>query len=291
MGYKLKNPVSAQSLANALGLEFFGADRMIESVSAYHQATAQDLTFARSISQPFADSITITGDAEGSECLTSESAALSSQNPRLDFIRALDYLETTVGFLRSNVESKVHPTAILGENVVIENGCEIAAGVVLGHNVVVKTGSVIGENSNIRPGAVIGGEGFGFSRLEDGTPLRFIHLGGVRIGKNVEIGENTSICRGTLSDTIIEDNVKIDNLVHLAHNCHVKDGAFIIACAEVSGGVTIGENAWIGPKVCILEKVTIGAGALIGIGSVVLSDVPEKTVFVGNPAKFLKAIE
>lgn len=290
MGYKVKDNVSAQFLATELGLDLLGVDRTIKGVSPYHSAGHIDLTFTKVISRPKINGTVITSDPEVQHKSNGDTAYLLSTNPRLDFIRALEYLDRSVGFVQPDFESRIHRSVVVGRNVVIEKGCDIAEGVELGHNVVVRSGSVIGKDSVIRPGAVIGGEGFGFSRLEDGAPLRFIHLGGVRIGRNVEIGENTSICRGTLDDTIVEANAKIDNLVHLAHNCHVKEGAFIIACAEISGGVTIGRNAWVGPNASIIEKVTIGDDALIGIGSVVISDVPERSVYVGNPAKFLKAI-
>lgn len=278
-------------LADTLGLERIGPDIMIASVAPYNQAAANDLTFTKLASSLVPGSIVITGDPAAHALPDPHISLLISDDPRLDFIRALEYLEATIGFVKPDFESRIHPSVKAGQGVVIEKGCDIEQGVILCHNVVVHAGSKIGKNTVIRPGAVIGGEGFGFSRLADGTPLRFVHLGGVSIGQNVEIGENTSICRGTLEDTIIEDNVKIDNLVHLAHNCHIKQGAFIIACAEVSGSVTVGENAWVGPNACILEKVNIGDSALIGIGSVVTKDVASHSVVAGNPAKFLRDIQ
>ena len=103
--------------------------------------------------------------------------------------------------------------------------------------------------------------------------LRFIHLGGVKIGNEVEIGALNSIARGTLNDTIIENGVKTDNLVHIAHNCYIGCNSLITACVELSGGVIVGKNVWIGPNSSVLEKIKIGDNAFIGIGSVVTKDV------------------
>jgi UDP-3-O-[3-hydroxymyristoyl] glucosamine N-acyltransferase len=195
-----------------------------------------------------------------------------------------------MGFSTWSKRSEIHPTSIIGQNVVIENGCVIGEKTVIEHNVVLHAGTRIGKNSRIRSCSSIGGDGFGFERLADGTPLRFPHLGGVFIGDNVEVGSCTTIARGTLSDTVIEDNVKIDNLVHVAHNCVIRDGAFIIACAELSGGVTVGKNAWIAPNSCTHQKITIGENSLVGLGAVVTKDVPDRCVYAGNPAKKIRSL-
>lgn len=211
-------------------------------------------------------------------------------NPRLVFILALDILSKKIGFQHFNFTSKIHSTVTCGDNVVIEDGCIIEENVVIEHNAVIHKGTRIGKNSRIRAGANIGGDGFGFERLTDGTPIRFQHLGGVAIGDNVEIGALTCIARGTLSDTIIGDHVKIDNLVHVAHNCLIGNGCLITACAEISGSVKLGKNVWIGPNSSLMQKITVGDNSIIGLGAAVLKNVPENTVFAGNPAKFLKNV-
>lgn len=141
---------------------------------------------------------------------------------------------------------------------------------------------LIGEN------VVIGTKGFGYERDENGVPQQFPHIGRVIIGDNVEIGDNTIINRGTIGDTVIGDNVKIDGQVFIAHNCKIGDNTMIAACAQLSGHVEVGKNCWIAPNVSIIQKVKIGDNCCIGIGSVVLHDVPANTVVCGNPAKFLR---
>jgi len=199
-------------------------------------------------------------------------------------------LVNNIGFSTYEFESKIHESSILGLNVVIESGCIICENVIIEANTVIHSRTTIGANTRIRSCSSIGGDGFGFERLPDGTPLRFPHLGGVTIGENVEIGALNSVSRGTLSNTLIDTQVKTDNLVHIAHNCHVKKGAFLTACAELSGGVEVGEFAWVAPNVSVMQKAKIGDGAIVGLGAVITKNVPSRTVFAGNPARKLKDI-
>jgi len=181
--------------------------------------------------------------------------------------------------------------AIIGEGTVIEPGVFVDHSVVIGSNVRVHAGAVIrsfseiGDNTIIRENAVIGSEGFGFERDVDATPIRLPHLGGVRIGRNVEIGVFTAVCAGTIDPTVIEDDVKVDNLVHIAHNCVVEKGAMVIACAELSGSVKVGQRSWVGPNASVIESKRIGDGATVGIAAVVIRDVEPGAIVAGNPAK------
>lgn len=289
MGYQLKHSVLLSDLAKQLDLAFKGADIEVRGVAPFNNVASGELSFTKEISVtvPKIGLIVPKGtDIKGADSL----GIIFSDNPRLDFIRALAFLEASIGFATYDFPSDIHPSVKLGQNVVIENGCKLAEGVVIEHNVVIHAGTSIGKNSRIRSCSSIGGDGFGFERLEDGTPLRFPHLGGVVIGQDVEVGSCTAVARGTLSDTLIDDYVKIDNLVHVAHNVHIKQGAFIIACAELSGGVVVGKNVWVAPNSCTHQKINIGDNSLVGLGAVVTKNVPENTVFAGNPAKKIRDI-
>lgn len=289
MGYQLKHSVLLSDLAKQLDLAFKGADIEVRGVAPFNNVASGELSFTKEISVtvPKIGLIVPKGtDIKGADSL----GVIFSDNPRLDFIRALAFLEASIGFATYDFPSDIHPSVKLGQNVVIENGCKLAEGVVLEHNVVIHAGTSIGKNSRIRSCSSIGGDGFGFERLEDGTPLRFPHLGGVVIGENVEIGSLNSVARGTLSNTIISDYTKTDNLVHIAHNCFIGKSALITACAQFSGGISLGENVWIGPNTSLIQKITIGDNALVGLGAVVTKNVPENTVFAGNPAKKIRDI-
>lgn len=283
MVFKLKQEISSNELAKWLNLESSGVQLSIYNVSSLDSVTDGSLSFVSKNHQLQNSSDKI--------CLITNvidySSVIISDNPRLDFIRALLEIDKRVGFEENNIQPEIHSTVRIGQNVVIENGVKIDAGSVIGHGVVIKTGSIIGKNCLIRDNACIGGDGFGFE-VFNGMPIKFIHLGGVEIGDNVEIGSCTCIARGTLGNTKINSNVKIDNLVHVAHNCVIEEGSLITAGAELSGGVVLGKNVWIGPNSCVIQKVKIGDNSLVGIGAVVIRDVEAGVTVVGNPARVLE---
>ena len=163
----------------------------------------------------------------------------------------------------------------------IGKDCNIMTGVYIYPNV------TIGDNVTIMPNAVIGGSGFGFVYEED-KPILFPQIGKVVIGNNVSIGSNTCIDRGALGSTIIGNDVKIDNLVHIAHNVEIGDNTCVIANSLVCGSVKIGKNCWIGASSTIREKLVIEDDALIGMSACVLKNVKAGTTVLGNPAKEYK---
>lgn len=190
----------------------------------------------------------------------------------------------------------IHPTAIVDREALIEKNVTIGAFSVIG-KVKIGEGTIIspfvriyddvtiGKECFIKEGAVIGGAGFGFERDKDGNRFRFPQIGGVRVGNHVDIGGNTCIDRGALSDTIIEDYAKIDNLCHIAHNAHIGKNAVVVACAEVSGSCVVGENTWVGPNASIRDQRNIGDNTMVGMGSVVVKNIGDNEVWAGNPAK------
>ena len=135
-----------------------------------------------------------------------------------------------------------------------------------------------------KPGVVIGGPGFGFEYDENNIPIHFPHTGEVIIGDNVYIGANSTVDRATIDATIIEDDVKIDNLVHVAHNCIIRRNTLLTAGTILSGGVIIGEKSWLSPNSTVHQKVKIGNNCTIGMGAVVLRKVKDETTVFGNPA-------
>jgi UDP-3-O-[3-hydroxymyristoyl] glucosamine N-acyltransferase len=284
MRHKLKAPISSLRIAEVLALEHRGGPVEVVSVCNVSSAESQAMMFMKcaEINLSCKDAMVI-APAESKIDVTC--AHLISARPRFDFMRALYLVDQSVGFLEADTAPVIHPTARVSVHASIANGVHIGANTVIEPYVYLHAGTRIGSNCLIRCGADIGGDGFGYERLDDGTPLKFVHLGGVLIGNHVEIGANSCVARGALSDTVIDDHAKIDNLVHIAHNCYVGRGAFVIAGAEVSGGVQIGAGAWIGPNAAIIQKVDIGAGATVGIGAVVTRSIPEQQTVAGSPAQ------
>jgi UDP-3-O-[3-hydroxymyristoyl] glucosamine N-acyltransferase len=174
------------------------------------------------------------------------------------------------------------PDVYIGKNVTIGENTLIYPGVRILDD------SVIGSNVVIKSNGVLGGSGFGYAIRSGFPPLRIPHLGNVIIGNGVEIGSNTAIDRATFGSTVVEDFVKIDNGVHIAHNCRVGKRTLVIAHAELSGSVIVGHDSWIAPNVSIKESVKIGNNVIVGIGSVVLKDLPDNAVAFGVPAKIIR---
>ena len=135
------------------------------------------------------------------------------------------------------------------------------------------------------PNTTIGGTGFGYEKNTDGEFELFPHIGGVRIEKNVDIGANTCIDRGTLGNTIIGAGSKIDNLVHIAHNVKIGRNCAIIAHSMIGGSTVINDNCWVAPSACVRDGISIGSNSIIGLGSVVVKPIPDNEVWAGNPAR------
>lgn len=292
MGYRLNFAVSSEDISRAFDLEHMGKVIEILEVGMLGDKAKSLLCFSNTATIPEVPGTVLISSPENCHALDPDAYALiASNSPRLDFIRVLDWLERNVGFDSWDQPANIHPTSVIGQNVVIEPGCIIEEDVIIEHNVVIHSGTRVGRGSRIRSCSSIGGDGFGFERLPNGRPIRFPHLGGVVIGEYVEIGALNSVVRGTLEDTLIGSHTKTDNLVHIAHNCKIGEGVLITACAELSGGVRVGNDAWIGPNSSFMQKVTIGNGCLVGLGAVVTKSIPDKVVVAGNPAKKIRNIQ
>jgi UDP-3-O-[3-hydroxymyristoyl] glucosamine N-acyltransferase len=171
-------------------------------------------------------------------------------------------------------DALVDPSACIGPGVVVESGAQIGAGVTLGAYCVVGARSRIGEGGWLAPrvtlyhdvvigyrvviqsGAVIGGEGFGFAN-EKGVWRKIAQIGGVTIGDDVEIGANTTIDRGALSDTVIGNGVKLDNQIMIAHNVQVGDNTAMAGCVGISGSTRIGKNCMIAGGVGMVGHIEV----------------------------------
>ncbi len=217
-----------------------------------------------------------------------------SKNTKEDVI---SFCKAFLNFESELTENEVHPSAIIDETVLFNGTVRIGANVVLEKNVtlgknvsidantIIKANTIIGDNVEIGANNVIGGVGFGFAQnVTTKQYEQFPHYGRVIIHNKVSIGNNTCIDRGSLSDTIIHEGVKIDNLVHIAHNVEIGKNSLVIAQAMVAGSVKIGENCWIAPSSCIINGISIGNNVTIGIASTVLKNVDDNQVMIGSPA-------
>lgn len=162
----------------------------------------------------------------------------------------------------------VHPSASIGAFCVVERGARIGADTVLRSRVTVGEECVVGDRCIVHPGVVIGADGFGFAPNGDAWE-KIEQLGAVQIGNDVEIGANTCIDRGALQDTIIEDGVKLDNLIQIGHNVRVGRHTAMAGCVGVAGSATIGAHCTIGGGAIILGHLTLGSHVNISAGTLV----------------------
>lgn len=286
MGNALIRGVSAAELAIALGLKCQGGDFVFKEIRSLNDQTPEALCFSKNVLVDEGDASRVVIAPPGS--VSAHGAVLYANNPRLAFTKALRWLESENLFESTDKLPQVHPTAKISPLAYIGKGVVVGRGSTVGNFVVLADGVKIGEYCVIKSGSVIGENGFGFERDEDGRPLRIPHLGSVVLGDRVEIGSLNTVCKGTLGNTIVGDDVKTDDHVHIAHNCIIHSGVLLTACVELSGGVEIMENAWVGPNSSVIQKAKIGANAFVGIGANVTKNVESGDVVAGNPAKVLR---
>lgn len=176
-----------------------------------------------------------------------------------------------------STSAQIHPRAFINDyNVIIGDNTYI------GPNATILADVEIGSNCYIKSGAVIGSEGFELKRTTRGI-VNVLHDGKVIIGNDVKIGANCAIHKGfSFRDTIIENNVKIDDLVYIAHAVHIGEGCFLIGNSMVSGSTTLQKNVWVGPGVTISNGLIIEDGAYLTIGSVVTKNVSRNEKVTGN---------
>ena len=233
--------------------------------------------------------------------------AILSDNPRLAFTRIAVRLHPP-----RRPPASVHPSAVIaadaviavdaaiGAQVVIEAGARIGAGAVIGPgcvigagaaigadswlhaNVVVAEGCVLGARCVVHSGAVIGSDGFGFA-LDGARWEKTPQLGRVVVGDDVEIGANTAIDRGALDDTIIERGVKLDNLIHIAHNCVIGEDTAIAACVGIAGSTRVGKRCTLAGQVGVVGHIEIADDVHVMGAAVVSHTIREPGTYAGSP--------
>jgi len=234
-------------------------------------------------------------------------ARIVADNPYAYFARAAQYfaalqaVPAAVGIHPSAVVSplavvaasasigplvSIEAEAVIGEHAVIGAGCQIGRGVAIGDatrlhaNVTIYDYCVIGQRVILHSGAVIGADGFGFAN-ERGQWIKIPQTGRVLIGDDVEVGANTSIDRGALADTVIEEGVKLDNQIQIGHNCHIGAHTAMAGCVGVAGSARIGKHCTFGGAAMVLGHLTIVDNVHISSGSMVSRSILEAGQYTG----------
>jgi UDP-3-O-[3-hydroxymyristoyl] glucosamine N-acyltransferase len=187
----------------------------------------------------------------------------------------------------------VHASATIGKDVRLGAGVSIGAGCVIGEGVsigkdsclyprvVVYPGCSLGERVILHAGAVIGADGFGIAQDDAGAWVKIPQIGAVRIGDDVEIGANTTVDRGALDDTVIEDGVKLDNQIQIGHNCRVGAHTAMAGCVAVAGSANIGRHCTIGAASVILGHLKLADRVNVSAGTVISRSIHQPGTYTG----------
>lgn len=300
--------IKLSELAEKTGCRLHGEDCLIENVSDLDAAGEGDLAFIYNpkylakLDSTNASAIIIK-EVWLEEC---KKPALIADNPRLAFVKAAQLLNPERRYQPGIAASaevaddvEVPASAYIGPNVVIEAGVklgdsvQIAANTVIGAdvsigadtvihpNVSVGHGTKIGASCIIYSGTVIGSDGFGYEREGDHY-LKVPQLGNVHIGDNVEIGANTAIDRGALRDTIINDGVKLDNLVQIAHNVEVGKHTVMSGHSGIAGSTKVGEYCVIGGGVGISDNIEVTDNVMILGRTMVVTSIDKPGTYASS---------
>lgn len=221
-----------------------------------------------------------------------------SRESKLAFFSLIEYVATQAS---EDSESKecvgtgtvIGPGVRLGKNVRIGANCVLQGKITVGdntriwNNVTILNHVSIGEDCEIQSGCVIGHDGFAWNENEAHEKTMIKHFGGIEIEDKVYIGPNCVIDRGEIDNTLIRTGAKIDANCFLAHNVVVGRNVILITGSKLYGSSDIGDNAYIA-SATVRNQCKVGAGAFVGIGSVVIKDVPEHVVVTGVPARIMK---
>lgn len=210
--------------------------------------------------------------------------------------------------------AEIHPSAVLGRGVTLEedvgigacavlgDGVHVGSGTRIGAHAVLGDGSRVGRDSTIHPhatlyedtvvgdrvvvhaGARLGSDGFGYVHA-DGAHQKIPQVGRCIVGDDVEIGANSCVDRGSIGDTVIGAGVKLDNLVQVAHNVKLGPQSLMAALSGVAGSTRIGERVWMGGQVGVINHLEIGDGAQVAFGSILYSDLDAGETVSGHPAR------
>ena len=312
--YANSGPHTLQKIAISIGCEISKADTEKEfyEIKSLSEAKSSDLSFLSNkkyiedYKSSKAGACIVPYDFENNSI--KNIILLRAHNPYYAYAKALDLFYSS----SRHIVLKIMPSAYVSSSAKIGNNCYIGHNVVIedeveiGNDSVIESGTfidfgvkigsraridsnvsishaIIGTDVVILSGARIGQDGFGFA-TDRGVHKKIYHIGKVIIGNDVEIGANSCIDRGSMNDTIIEDFCRIDNLVQIGHNAHIKKGAILVAQVGIAGSSTIGSYCALGGQVGVAGHITITDGVQIAGQGGVIQDIKEPGIMGGTPA-------
>ena len=289
-------PITLAALVKELGGELLGSgDLLVSGLAPLESATDGEISF---LSNPKYQQQLVqsrAGCVIVAPAMADQAAArgpcIVTPNPYLYFARLTQFWKRLSVRSISGVPA-IHPSAVvdssaniaasarIGPLCVIEAGASVGEGTVLKSRVTLGEDCHIGDRCIVHSGVVIGADGFGFAP-DGGRWEKIEQLGAVRIGNDVEIGANTCIDRGALNDTVIEDGVKLDNLIQIGHNVRIGAHTAMAGCVGVAGSATIGSNCTVGGGAIILGHLSLAAGVHISAATVVSKSIHKPGNYTG----------
>jgi len=268
---------TAAQIAERVGGQLEGPDRAIAAVATIEAAESADLAYLER-GTPGAAGVLLAKHALPGRTVVVVPDPLAALCQLLE-----DWFPEPAFEGAVHPTATVHPTVVLDPGVVVGAFCVVAEDTHLFPNVVLYPRTRIGRGCRIHAGSVLGADGFRYHATAKG-PLRVPQVGGVVLGEAVDIGANCTIDRGFIGDTVLGDGCKLDNLVHVGHNCTL--GRYVVVAAQtgISGSVRIGDGVLIGGQVGVADHTTIGDGARIGAQSGLHGKIPAGETWLGTPA-------
>lgn len=316
--------VTATALAERIGGTIEGdATVILSRIAKIEEADAGSLTFlANAEYEPHiyttgASAALVSLDFTAHKALPSALTLIRVSDPYAAFANVLQWAaESQAHPVGISNQAAIHPSAIIGTNCyigpfavieahsIIGDGCQIHSHASIGRSVKVGRGSILhrnaavmdecrlGEDCIVQAGAVIGSDGFGFAPNSAGSYQKVPQTGNVIVGNRCEIGAATTIDRATLGSTVIEDGVKLDNQIQVAHNARIGPNTVIAAQTGIAGSCTIGANCMIGGQVGFAGHISVADGVKIAAQSGVSKTISEpNSIWQGTPALPIKTFQ
>lgn len=279
----------------------------LDAANAAHITFLSDSKLRSQAMQSQAGAMILSAADAAHVCVSYPGECIISDNPYAYFARVAQWFalgNARVPVIGVHPSASVDPTAQIAANAsigphvtieanvqihdgaVIDAACFIGYGATIGANThlfahaTFHAGCRIGQRGIVHSGAVIGADGFGFAN-DHGTWIKIPQTGAVVIGDDVEIGANTTIDRGALTDTLIDDGVKLDNQIQIGHNCHIGAHTAMAGCVGVAGSAIIGQHCTFGGAAMVLGHLTIADHVNISSGSMVTHSIKEPGLYTG----------
>lgn len=297
----MERSIALSALCQALSLKYVGEDVCFDGLGLCNRSSAYHSILSYVTTSNYVDTVCSNTAVTGlvlaekdypvyEELLRQRNmGAILCEKPEKIFYDIHDYLYYQTDFYdKFNWPSKIGVNTSIHPSAVIEDGVIIGDDVVIEPNAVVRRGTIIGNRCVIGCNSTVGSEGFQVLRI-DGKNRKIVHCGGVLLGDDVWVGDNTAVAKALFEGvTAIGNNCKIDNCVHVGHNVLIGADVVVTPGVILCGSAVLESDSWIGASSSVLNRVTIGTNAKVGMSSVVTRDIPPNTLAYGSPARPVK---